>query len=365
MLNGQEFIQRFNTSRHHAPTWNYLHVQMGGGPGALFGYRLSDLTCRYTNLQRLISTGVVVDGDVFSFICSQSDYFLFSRNRAGQMPVLIVVNIRTMYFLVIDCPPEIHQFDFISRREDIKLNVFVVGDDVEYEIVACILDRNVMQPVMCVYSSMLEEWLFTERARLLARNEDMDFQDDRSMFFVSRPYGNAFSISVRDWLPVCREEPLFQALFNNVIFVPRALAAPYPGWERRLTRHYSRGTQGWAATMFFHIDLEDQRSIVIRDVRLYHITPDWGRYELRAVLDAHHLNPPQVLVPYRVTGTTLESTNEFVQLGMVVYAGPNRFRLKLFIFNLASGQWTHIYTNPFAAFRVGGPALTSGLRLTL
>ncbi|GKF23916.1 hypothetical protein Tco_0076238, partial [Tanacetum coccineum] len=178
------------------------------------------------------------------------------------------------------------------------------------------------------------------------------------MFLFCHPNPNAFFISVPEWRPVCRHEPLFQALLNDVVSVPPALAPTHAGWLGRVTRHYSRGAEGWADTMFVYFDIEDRRSIIIRDVRLYHITPDWRRYELRAVLESHHLNPPEILLPSGVV--TLESTHEFVQLGMIVSAGPNLFRLKLFIFNVASRQWTVRTSDPFAALLVGGgPALTS------
>nr|GEY18573.1 hypothetical protein [Tanacetum cinerariifolium] len=87
ILNGQDFVKRFNTYQKQAPTWNNIHVQTNRCPGSLFGFRWSD----WTNLQNDLQ--VVVDGGVFPFFCANGNYILFSRVQPGEMPVLIMLNI--------------------------------------------------------------------------------------------------------------------------------------------------------------------------------------------------------------------------------------------------------------------------------
>nr|GEX26235.1 protein chromatin remodeling 4 [Tanacetum cinerariifolium]GEY26513.1 protein chromatin remodeling 4 [Tanacetum cinerariifolium] len=95
ILNGQDFVKRFNTYRQQASTWNNIYVQTNGCPGSLFGFRLSDRTNLQNDLQ------VVVDGDAFTFLCANGNYFLFSRVQPGEMPVLIVLNITSRKPLLI------------------------------------------------------------------------------------------------------------------------------------------------------------------------------------------------------------------------------------------------------------------------
>ncbi|GKA53993.1 hypothetical protein Tco_0752942 [Tanacetum coccineum] len=135
---------------------------------------------------------VVIQGDAFDLLCSNGSYFLFSRTRFRPRSFdLIVVNITSGYVMVIDCPYPIGAHALSFNRESIKLNLEVVANDLSYEIVHVLEDHQALMPVLCVYNSILEEWIFIKQATLLARHpksagylEQLDVSNDITVLSV-------------------------------------------------------------------------------------------------------------------------------------------------------------------------------------
>nr|GEV72286.1 transposase, MuDR, MULE transposase domain protein [Tanacetum cinerariifolium] len=148
-------------------------------------------------------------------------------------------------------------------------------------------------------------WLMFVLKECIDENPNLLFISDRHAAIalaVEKEFPLAFYV---EWPIVCKEETLFQASFNNVISFPLAV---------------------------------------------YRITLHWSRYELKVVLETHHLNLPEVLVTSWVI--TLEPTHEMVKLGIFVSVAPNPNRaLEV---NMESRKWYVGANNPLFGSHIEG-----------
>ncbi|GJV03716.1 hypothetical protein Tco_1337285 [Tanacetum coccineum] len=151
------------------------------------------------------------EGDMLTLM-SARNFFFFSRTRSGKDSVLCVLNFVTMYSRIINCTASINGFQFARRREDIKLFVFAIENQLTYEIVACVLARpkRVYVPVMCVYSSTVEDWVIMQEAESSNYYGGDKVQDHRTMYLMNLPFGDAYYITMNKEGSLFNQNPSFQ-----------------------------------------------------------------------------------------------------------------------------------------------------------